>query len=177
MDSREMAWVVSKTADKIIEEFGDLQNLALIGIKTRGAPLAARLAKEIEGKTGQKVPIGELDITFYRDDLTLISSAPVVKGTKIDFDVNDKNIILVDDVLYTGRTVRSALDEILTDFGRPRLIRLFVMVDRGNRELPICADYVGKKVFVPKDKIVDVLLEEIDGRDEVIIREKQEDWK
>ncbi len=174
MDSHDIERVIADTAKKISEEFKDYEKLAIIGIKTRGVPLAKRLQRKLADLTGVDVPVGELDITFYRDDLTLISSAPVVKGTRIDFDVNDRFIILVDDVLYTGRTVRSALDEILVDFGRPRLIRLFVIVDRGNRELPICADYIGKTVYIPRDKIVDVLVREIDGRDEVIVREKEE---
>ncbi len=175
MNSNEIREVISRTAEKIVKEFTDYERFGIIGIKTRGVPIARRLSSRIKEQTGVDVPVGELDITFYRDDLTLISSAPVVKGTNINFDVNGKIIILVDDVLYTGRTVRSALDEILVDFGRPEIIRLFVMVDRGNKELPICADYIGKKIMVPRDKIVDVLVEEVDGRDEVIIRDKQEE--
>ncbi len=175
MNSNEIREVISRTAEKIVKEFTDYERFGIIGIKTRGVPIARRLSSRIKELTGVDVPVGELDITFYRDDLTLISSAPVVKGTNINFDVNGKIIILVDDVLYTGRTVRSALDEILVDFGRPEIIRLFVMVDRGNKELPICADYIGKKIMVPRDKIVDVLVEEVDGRDEVIIRDKQEE--
>ena len=175
MNSNEIKAVIEKTASAIVDEFKDYNKLGIIGIKTRGVPIAKRLSRKIKELVNIDVPVGELDITFYRDDLTLISSAPVVKGTDIKFDVNGKNIILVDDVLYTGRTVRSALDEILVDFGRPEIIRLFVIVDRGNNELPICADYIGKKIVVPRDKIVDVLVEEIDGRDEVIIRDKQEE--
>ncbi len=175
MNSNEIREVIESTAKKIVNEFTDYEKLGIIGIKTRGVPIAKRLSSRIKELTGMDIPVGELDITFYRDDLTLISSAPVVKGTNINFDVNGKIIILVDDVLYTGRTVRSALDEILVDFGRPQIIRLFVIVDRGNKELPICADYIGKKIMVPRDKIVDVLVEEVDGRDEVIIRDKQEE--
>ena len=175
MNSNGIREVIDSTAEKIVKEFTDYGKLGIIGIKTRGVPIAKRLSSRIKELTGVDVPVGELDITFYRDDLTLISSAPVVKGTNINFDVNGKIIILVDDVLYTGRTVRSALDEILVDFGRPQIIRLFVIVDRGNKELPICADYIGKKIMVPRDKIVDVLVEEVDGRDEVIIRDKQEE--
>ncbi len=174
MDSHDIQRTIEETARKIADEFKEYDKLAIIGIKTRGVPIAKRLKKKLHELVGVDIPVGELDITFYRDDLTLISSAPVVKGTRIDFDVNDRYIILVDDVLYTGRTVRSALDEILVDFGRPRLIRLFVIVDRGNRELPICADYIGKTIRIPRDKIVDVLVQEIDGRDEVIVREKEE---
>lgn len=174
MDSSEIQKAIEETAQEIIREFEEYEKLAIIGIKTRGVPIARRLKDRLVELTGREVPVGELDITFYRDDLTLISSAPVVKGTRIDFDVNDRYIILVDDVLYTGRTVRSALDEILVDFGRPEVIRLFVIVDRGNRELPICADYVGKKIYIPRDKIVDVLVREIDGKDEVIVRGKEE---
>ncbi len=175
MDSDEIREVIEKTASEIAGEFKDYHNLGIIGIKTRGVPIAKRLSRKIKDLVGFDVPVGELDITFYRDDLTLVSSAPIVKGTDIKFDVNGKKIILVDDVLYTGRTVRSALDEILVDFGRPEIIRLFVIVDRGNNELPICADYIGKKVVVPRDKIVDVLVKEVDGRDEVVIRGKQEE--
>lgn len=144
---------------------------ALVGILTRGVPLALRLQRKINQLSNLDVPVGKLDITFYRDDLTKVSYLPVVKGSNIDFDIEDKTIILVDDVLYTGRTVRAAMDELL-DFGRPKAIRLFVLIDRGLRELPICPDYIGIKIDTSDNHVVIVKVKEIDGVDEVILMER-----
>lgn len=145
--------------------------MSLVGIRTRGAYLARRIAENIHRIEDVTLPVGILDITLYRDDLTLIAPHPVVRKTEIDFDINNKHIILVDDVLYTGRTIRSALDALM-DFGRPATIQLAVLVDRGHRELPIRADYVGKNIPTSKNETVEVHLEEVDGRDEVVIVEK-----
>src|SRR5205085_2459474 len=144
--------------------------IALVGIRTRGVPLARRLAKILKEITGQDVPTGALDITLYRDDLMrhAVGAQPVVRSTDISFSIDDKRILLVDDVLYTGRTIRAALDALI-EFGRPRSIQLVVMVDRGHRELPIKADYVGKNLPTSPTQIVKVHLAESDGRDEVEI--------
>lgn len=153
---------------EIIERNKGTGDLAIIGIKNRGANLAQRLVKLIKEIDKTEVPLGLLDINLYRDDLTDIAQQPVVQETKIDFDVTGKIIILVDDVLYTGRTIRCALDAII-DFGRPKLIQLAVLLDRGHRELPIRPDYVGKNVPTAKNELVEVRLEEVDGKDEVAI--------
>ena len=142
-----------------------------MGIRSRGAYLAQRLAECVKKIDGEEVPVGALDITLYRDDLTLLGAQPVVRKTEIGFDVTDKNIILVDDVLYTGRTIRAALSELI-DFGRPKTIQLAVLVDRGHRELPIRADYVGKNIPTAQDETVEARLIEVDGKDEVVIVEK-----
>ncbi len=161
-----------KTLDRIAHEIlerNDLgPNLVLVGIRTRGVFLANRLADTIKKFTGQEVNTGELDITLYRDDLSQIAEAPVLKATKIDFDLKGKTVILVDDVLYTGRTIRSAL-AALSDFGRPAKIELAVMVDRGHREIPIKADYVGKNVPTSKNEVISVKVKEFDGEDAVYV--------
>jgi len=144
--------------------------LCLVGIRNRGVYLAERLAGCIRKIENKEVPVGILDITLYRDDLTLVASHPLVRKTEIDFDINDKILVLVDDVLYTGRTIRAALDALI-DFGRPKSIQLAVLVDRGHRELPIRADYVGKNIPTAQNESVEVRLEEVDGKDEVVIRE------
>ena len=160
-----------RIAHEVLEKNKGTQDLCLIGIRSRGVHLAERLASCIKKIDAEGVPVGILDITLYRDDLTMISSHPVVHKTEIDFDINDKTVILVDDVLYTGRTIRAALDAII-DFGRPRSIQLAVLIDRGHRELPIRADYVGKNIPTAQNETVEVRLEEQDGRDEVVIVEK-----
>lgn len=168
LDKEAIERALKRIAHEILEKNKGTQGLCLVGIRNRGVYLANRLAgyiKEIEAKA---VPVGILDITLYRDDLTSISSQPIVHKTEIDFDINDKNLILVDDVLYTGRTVRSALDA-LVDFGRPKNIQLAVLVDRGHRELPIRADFAGKNIPTSKDETVEVRLQETDGKDEVVI--------
>ena len=146
-------------------------SLVLIGIHRRGVPLAQRLKVIIEKKIKRKLPLGTLDITLYRDDLDTVGHMPVVKNTDIPLDLTDKSVVLVDDVLFTGRTIRSALNE-LAEFGRTRRIQLAVLIDRGHRELPICADYVGKTVQTKSDEIIMVRLKETDGTDEVIIANK-----
>ncbi len=162
---------ILRIAHEILEKNKGTKNLCLIGIRNRGAFLAKRLGGSIEKIEQEKVPVGILDITLYRDDLTLVAANPVVRKTDIDFDISDKNIVLVDDVLYTGRTVRAALDALI-DLGRPKSIQLAVLVDRGHRELPIRADFVGKNIPTAKNETVEVRLEETDGRDEVVIVEK-----
>ena len=157
---------VSRIAHEIVERDRDLSALAIIGIRSRGDVLATRLRDAIATHENAQVPLGSLDITLYRDDLTRIGYAPVVHESALDFSVDDKVVILVDDVLFTGRTIRAALDA-LVDYGRPRVIRLAVLVDRGHRELPIRADFVGKNVPTKATDDVRVHLVEVDGRDEV----------
>lgn len=170
MGPPEMRRALTRIAHEIVERNRGTEGLALIGILRRGAPLARRIAEVIREFEGEEVPVGELDITLYRDDLATIGPQPVVRATHISFDVTDRVLVLVDDVLYTGRTVRAALDSLI-DFGRPRLIQLAVLIDRGHRELPIRADYVGKNVPTSRSEIVDVQLAEQDGDDRVTIRE------
>ena len=160
-----------RIAHEILEKNKGIKDLCLVGIRNRGAHLARRLADCIISIEGEGIPVGILDITLYRDDLTLIAPHPVVHKTEINFDINDKNIVLVDDVLYTGRTVRAALDA-LVDFGRPKSIQLIVLIDRGHRELPIRADYAGKNIPTAANETVEVRLAEVDGIDEVVIIEK-----
>ncbi|MDD5165937.1 MAG: bifunctional pyr operon transcriptional regulator/uracil phosphoribosyltransferase PyrR [Candidatus Omnitrophica bacterium] len=161
-----------RIAHEILEKNKGTQDLCLIGIRNRGAYLAKRLADCVEKIETVRIPVGILDITLYRDDLTLVAAHPLVHKTEITFDIADKNLILVDDVLYTGRTVRSALDALI-DLGRPRSIQLAVLVDRGHRELPVRADYVGKNIPTSKEETVEVRLEETDGKDEVVIIQKE----
>ncbi len=169
MDADDIRRAVTRIAHEILERNGGTDNLAIIGIQTRGSFLARRVAGVLEGIEGVQVPVGILDITLYRDDLQTIAEQPVVNESDIPFDVQGKAIVLVDDVLYTGRTVRAALDEIV-DFGRPRSVQLAVMVDRGHRELPIRADYVGKNVPTASTEIISVMMTEKDGSDEVLIK-------
>ena len=170
LDTEGMRRALTRIAHEIIEKNKGVENLAIIGIRRRGVPLAERLAQRITEIEGTKVPIGVLDITLYRDDLTTLAQQPVIHKTEVPFDIEDKKIILVDDVLYTGRTVRAALDALI-DLGRPKFIQLAVLADRGHRELPIRADYVGKNVPTSKKEVVSVKLEEIDGEDRVVIEE------
>ena len=156
--------------DEIIEKNNGVNNVVLVGIRTRGVPLAQRIAQEIEIIEGVKVKVGMLDITLYRDDLSTLGYNPIVHGTDIDFDLNGKNIVLVDDVLYTGRTIRAALDAVI-DMGRPRSIQLAVLIDRGHKELPIRADFVGKNVPTAHKETIEVTLKEHDETDEVFIGE------
>ncbi|HEY3218769.1 MAG TPA: bifunctional pyr operon transcriptional regulator/uracil phosphoribosyltransferase PyrR [Candidatus Limnocylindria bacterium] len=157
---------VSRIAHEIVERDRDLSALAIVGIRSRGDVLAVRLRDAIRQHENAVVPLGSLDITLYRDDLTRVGYAPVVRGSALDFSVDDKVVVLVDDVLFTGRTIRAAMDA-LVDYGRPRAIRLAVLVDRGHRELPIRADFVGKNVPTKITDDVRVHLTEVDGRDEV----------
>ena len=172
MDHETIRRAIQRMAHEILEK-GGAQDLALIGIRTRGVIVAERLKKAIKEIEGVDVPMGILDITLYRDDLALGGGAkPVVRQTQIDFDINDQRIVLVDDVFFAGRTIRAALDA-LTDFGRPAKIELAVLVDRGHRELPIRADFVGKNIPTSKSQNVKVLLQETDNaQDEVIVEEK-----
>ena len=168
MAAEDVRRAVIRISHEIVEKQAGTDGLVLIGIQRRGVPLAHRIAGAILEHEGVVVPVGALDITFYRDDLSLIAQQPVVKGTAIPFDLNGATVILVDDVLYTGRTIRSAMDALI-DFGRPQAIRLAVLVDRGHRELPIRADHVGKNVPTSREELVKVQLEEIDGEDDVAI--------
>jgi len=164
---------ISALCEEIIQrnqERGNLEDLVIIGIRSRGAYLAQRIVQVINRRTKTEVPLGILDITLYRDDLTTISAQPIVHSTEISFDLTDKKVVLVDDVLYTGRTIRAAMDE-LVDFGRPKKIQLAVLIDRGHRELPIQADYVGKTLHTKKREIVEVRLTEVDGKDEVVLKQ------
>ncbi len=173
MDSAAVDRSLTRIAHEIIEKNKGTENLALIGIRTRGVPLAERLAEKIESIENVKVPVGRLDITLYRDDLTTLADQPVLHGTDVEFDVSGKIIVLVDDVLYTGRTVRAALDAII-DLGRPYLIQLAVLVDRGHRELPIRADFVGKNVPTSKKELILVKLEATDSKEQVVLAETEE---
>ena len=173
MNAREMARAVKRMAHEVVEANKGVENLVLLGIQRRGVPLARRLGEAIRQVEGREVPSGALDITFYRDDLSKLGPSPQVSSTEMPFDVNEKIIILVDDVLYTGRTVRAALDVIM-DWGRPQAIRLAVLVDRGHRELPIRPDFVGKNVPTSQREIIKVKIEEIDGTEEVVVGEVAE---
>jgi pyrimidine operon attenuation protein / uracil phosphoribosyltransferase len=168
MTADEIRRATIRISHEIVEKQAGTAGLALVGIQRRGVPLARRIADAIAEHEGVSVPVGALDITFYRDDLSLIAQQPVVKGTDLPFDLNGSTVVLVDDVLYTGRTIRAAMDA-LVDFGRPQAIRLAVLVDRGHRELPIRADHVGKNVPTSREEVVKVQLEEIDGEDGVNI--------
>jgi len=172
LDADRISRSLTRIAHEILERNRGVDELALVGIRTRGVPLARRLAKIIGDVSRHEVPTGALDITLYRDDLmrTAVGAQPVIRRTEIPFSIDDKRILLVDDVLYTGRTIRAALDALI-EFGRPKAIQLIVLVDRGHRELPIKADYVGKNIPTSLSQSVQVRLSEIDGRDEVEIQE------
>lgn len=171
LDAAAMRRALQRCAHEIIERNDGVQNVILVGLRTRGVPLAQRLQRCIQQIEGVQVPLGILDITLYRDDIATLECNPVVHGTEMDFDIQGKSIVLVDDVLYTGRTIRAALTAVL-DLGRPKSIQLMVMVDRGHRELPIRADYVGKNVPTSRIEDVRVQLVEIDGEDQVLIGEE-----
>ena len=170
MDADRMSRALTRIAHEILERNRGLDEVALVGIRTRGVPIARRLARALREINGDDVPTGVLDITLYRDDLMrhAVGPQPVIRRTEIPFSIDDRKILLVDDVLYTGRTIRAALDALI-DFGRPRAIQLVVLVDRGHRELPIKADYVGKNLPTSLKESVQVRLLEIDGVDEVVI--------
>jgi len=174
LSAEDIKKALQRLTHQILEKNPNLSEVALVGIQTRGVHLAKRIQKIINELKGVEVPLGELDITLYRDDLTAIGPKPVVKETKIKFDMADREIILVDDVLYTGRTIRAALDEIM-DFGRPKKVELLVLVDRGHRELPIRADFVGKNIPTSGKEMVEVKLSEIDSQDQVIVVEKNKE--
>ena len=168
MTADEIRRATTRLSHEIVEKQAGTDGLMLIGIQRRGVPLARRIAASILEHEGVEVAVGALDITFYRDDLSMVAQQPIVKGTELPSGIDGRTIILVDDVLYTGRTIRAAMDA-LVDFGRPQAIRLAVLVDRGHRELPIRADHVGKNVPTSREELVRVHLEETDGVDEVEI--------
>jgi pyrimidine operon attenuation protein / uracil phosphoribosyltransferase len=170
MDADRVGRTLTRIAHEIVERNRTLDDLALVGIRSRGEHLARRLAEQLQQIAGRAVPTGALDITLYRDDLMrhAVGPQPLVRSTDIPFSIDDRILLLVDDVLYTGRTVRAALDALI-DFGRPQAIQLVVLVDRGHRELPIKADYVGKNLPTSRGESVQVRLEEVDGDDEVVI--------
>lgn len=171
LDKEAIEKALERMAHEIVEKLKSVDDMAIVGIKNRGAYLGKRLAERIEKIVGTRPLIGALDITLYRDDLTQVSEQPVVHATEIDFDIDGKKIILADDVLFTGRTIRCAMDALI-DYGRPGQIQLAVLIDRGHRELPIKADYVGKNVPTSLKEVVEVRLEESDGKDEVVLCEK-----
>jgi pyrimidine operon attenuation protein/uracil phosphoribosyltransferase len=168
MDAARVSRSLTRIAHEIVERNRQIDDLALVGIRARGVPIAARLATALHELTGVTIPTGALDITLYRDDLMrhAVGPQPVLRSTEIPFSIDDRLILLVDDVLYTGRTIRAALDALI-DFGRPRAIQLVALVDRGHRELPIRADYVGRNIPTSQQQSVQVRLAELDGRDEV----------
>lgn len=168
MESDDLERELALLAAHLHRDFPKDPDLVLLGIKTRGIYLGNRIARLMEVNHGQTVQTGEIDITLYRDDLSTLGPQPVVGKTSIDFDITDKKIILIDDVIYTGRTIRAGMDEIV-DFGRPRLIRLLVIVDRGLREYPIQPDYVAQRVETDNSQIVQVRLTEVDGEDRVVL--------
>ncbi len=176
MDARKMERALTRIAHEILERNKSVENLALVGIRTRGVPLAKRLAEKIKKIEKLQIEVGILDINLYRDDWSMISDHPVLRKTEIPFQIDDKKVVLVDDVLYTGRTIRAALDA-LVDLGRPKIIQLAVLVDRGHRELPIRADFVGKNVPTSLQEFVEVRIKEIDGADEIIIRKAEAEKK
>jgi len=171
MDGARLGRTLNRMAHEVLERHPEVARTVMVGVRTRGVPLARRLAALIERFGGQAPPVGALDITLYRDDLTTIAPHPVLKGTEIPVSIDGRTVVLVDDVLFTGRTVRAALDELI-DFGRPSRIVLAVLVDRGHRELPIRADYVGKTITTARDEIVQVKLSEEDGEDRVLLLER-----
>ncbi len=171
MSASEIDRTLVRLAHEILEKTKDLDQLAFIGIRRRGVPLAQRLASKIEALENRKLPVGILDINLYRDDLSTVDAKPVVSGTEIPFSVQGKDIILIDDVLYTGRTTRAALDALF-DHGRPARISLLALIDRGHRELPIEAKYVGRMVQTTDDEIIEVKFQEIDGMEKVMLVER-----
>lgn len=171
MSASEIDRTMVRLAHEVLEKSPELKNLAFIGIKRRGVPMAQRLARNIESLEGYKVPVGILDINLYRDDLSTVGPRPVVSGTQIDFPVAGKDVVLMDDVLYTGRTIRAALDALF-ELGRPARVQLLVLIDRGHRELPIEAQYVGRKIPTSSREIIEVKYQEIDGVEKVLLVEK-----
>ena len=173
LDDAALDRALTRISHEILEKNGGAANLAFVGLRTRGVTLAERLADRIAAIDGTKVPVGTLDITLYRDDLGLKTDQPIVRGTDIPFPVKGKTIVLVDDVLFTGRTIRAALDALI-DLGRPKMIQLAILIDRGHRELPIRPDYVGKNLPTSRRESVAVRLREHDGEDRVVIEEPEE---
>lgn len=171
MSASEIDRTLRRLAHEIVERTGGAANLGMIGIRRRGVPLAQRLVKAIQGVTGKAVPTGVLDITLYRDDLSLVAAQPVVQSTDIPFSVDDMDLILVDDVLYTGRTIRAAMNGLF-DLGRPKRIRLCVLIDRGHRELPVEASFVGRNVETTDTEIIEVRLNEVDEEERVMLMDR-----
>ena len=171
LDQSGIEKAVTRISHEILERNKGAKGLVIIGIRNKGEYLAERIVKTIKSISKQVVPLGILDITLYRDDLTEVAESPILKETIIDFDITKKIVVLVDDVLYTGRTIRCAMDQ-LVDFGRPAIIQLAVLVDRGHRELPIKADYVGKNVPTSSNETIEVKLQEVDKVDEIVLCEK-----
>jgi len=172
MDESAISRAIIRISYEIIEKNKGVENLVLIGIQRRGVPLAKRIAERIKDVENREILVGILDITLYRDDLSLLNEHPVINGTEINFDIANKKVVLVDDVIYTGRTVRAAIDAVM-DINRPQMIQLAVLIDRGHRELPIRADYVGKNVPTSRNEIVHVNVMEIDGVNNVTITDKE----
>ncbi len=172
LDDTALDRALTRIAHEILERNGGAKDLALVGLRTRGVTLARRLAAKLVAIDGTTVPVGTLDITLYRDDLDM-RGAPVIRGTDIPFSIKDKTVVLVDDVLFTGRTIRAALDALI-DLGRPGMIQLAILIDRGHRELPIRPDYIGKNLPTSKRESVAVRLREHDGEDRVVIEEPEE---
>ena len=174
MSASEIDRTLVRLAHEILEKSADLHRLGFVGIKRRGVPLAQRLASKIESLEQIKIPVGILDINLYRDDLSTVSERPVLNANQIDFPVVGRDIVLMDDVLYTGRTVRSALDALF-DHGRPSRVQLLVLIDRGHRELPIEARYIGRMVQTSSSEIIEVKFQEVDGMEKVLLVEKVDD--
>ena len=173
LSAEEIGRTLQRLAHEIVEKSGGANDLALIGVRRRGVPLSERLAKQIRGFAHVAAPVGTLDITLYRDDLSTIDQQPVVQSTQIDFPVDDRDLVIVDDVLYTGRTIRAAMNGLF-DLGRPRRIRLCVLIDRGHRELPVEASFVGRSVQTTDTEIVEVRLQEVDGEERVMLVDRVE---
>jgi pyrimidine operon attenuation protein/uracil phosphoribosyltransferase len=172
LDARAFDRTLRRMADEIVELNNGTEGLVIVGIQRRGVQLAAQIVSSIEQREGGQIPRGALDITLYRDDLQTVGPRPVVGQTQIPVDIDGQSVVIVDDVLYTGRTIRAALDE-LADFGRPRRIALAVLIDRGGRELPIQPDIVGKTIAIESTQRVDVLVEELDGKNAVVIADRE----
>ncbi|MBF8982209.1 bifunctional pyr operon transcriptional regulator/uracil phosphoribosyltransferase PyrR [Lutibacter sp. B2] len=170
MDEKAIQRAITRIAHEIIENNKGIDEIVIVGIKTRGVPFAKRIVDKIESIEKEKVDVGNIDITLYRDDLTEVDKNPILNKTSVECNINNKIVILADDVLYTGRTVRAAMDAIM-DLGRPKAIQLAILIDRGHRELPIRADYVGKNVPTSKQEVVHVQFDEIDGKNDVTISE------
>jgi len=173
IDEQGVRRIITRISHEIVERNKGTEDLVLVGVQRRGVPLAKRIADNIKEFEGHDVPQGSLDITLYRDDLSTVAHQPIVQGTAIPVPIEGKTVVLVDDVLYTGRTVRAALDALI-DMGRPRAIQLAVIIDRGHREFPIRADYVGKNVPTSKREIIGVKVKEVDGADAVVIKELED---
>ena len=174
MDGKAIRRSLVRISHEIVEKNKGVENIVLVGIRTRGVPIAERLADAIEKIEGERPPVGVLDITLYRDDLSTLAYQPVVRTTELPVDISGKIVVLVDDVLYTGHTIRAALDAVI-DMGRPTTIQLAVLIDRGHRELPIRADFVGKNVPTSSQEVVSVQLETVDGAEKVVIRERMKE--